>query len=269
LGTFTPQPPRRRKGEHGNLSAHHRNDSDWLLRAGALISTEARESKGQSWLVSRASNTNLSGARDAEEEAYERELARERELASRRGSRRGSLTGADEELRPPHSRYESRSHSRVGSRSQLKTPLRTPLRSPLERRAEGDYFSQEPAGEDQIPGPDFISLDEKLEAIERGPSQEDEALVRRLVKGDSTGANGWIDRLIGWSLFAVEENDEDSENDLTDAETDEGQLPHSASTRSFGAISDIHDEQMPPPKADEGGWQDAAWLLSVASKVLL
>jgi hypothetical protein len=29
------------------------------------------------------------------------------------------------------------------------------------------------------------------------------------------------------------------------------------------------DERVPPPKADEGGWHDAAWLLTVASKVIL
>ena len=72
-----------------------------------------------------------------------------------------------------------------------------------------------------------------------------------------------------WSLFSVEENDEDSDTadgETTDAETD-NQLPRSASTIDFDRAI---EQQIPPPNVEEGtGWQDAAWLLSVASKVLL
>ncbi|KAG4216802.1 hypothetical protein PC116_g34717 [Phytophthora cactorum] len=34
-------------------------------------------------------------------------------------------------------------------------------------------------------------------------------------------------------------------------------------------MSNAQEERIPPPKSDEGGWRDAAWLLTVASKVLL
>ncbi|CAJ2511584.1 Uu.00g072090.m01.CDS01 [Anthostomella pinea] len=269
-GALSPL-PRRRPDDH------ERNDSDWLLRTAALVSSEARESKGQAWLVSRASSTSLTGVRDAEEEAYQRELARERELASlrgsRRGSRRGSTAGADEDVLLPHSRFGSRSHSRVGSRSQLKmpshTPLRTPLRTPLERLArEGGYFNHhELSLEEHIAGPDFVSLDEKLESIEIDTSQADEATVRRLVSRRSVGMGAWM-----WSLFSVDENDEDSDNaddDMTDGETD-SQLPRTPSTVDFEGFSNLPDERVPPPKDDEGsGWGDAAWLLSVAAKVLV
>ncbi|TGJ85372.1 hypothetical protein E0Z10_g3398 [Xylaria hypoxylon] len=241
---------------------HHdedqRRDSDWMLRTGALISSETRESKGQAWLVSRASSTSLTGARDAEEEAYEREIARERELASRRNSRRGSVAGFDEDLVPSVSRYGSRSHSRVGSRSRMRTPL--------ELGAQDCYFSQE-LTEENIPGPDFVGLDEKLEAIEFDTSKADEATIRRLVTRRSSGLGAWM-----WSLFAVEENDEDSDTadgDMTDGET-ESQVPRSASTIDFEGFSSHAESQVPPPRGEGGaGWQDAAWLLSVASKVLL
>ncbi|KAI1340097.1 hypothetical protein F5Y15DRAFT_63922 [Xylariaceae sp. FL0016] len=249
---------RRRKDEE------ERRDSDWMLRTGSLISSEARESKGQAWLVSRASATSLTGMRDAEEEAYERELAREKELASRRGSRRGSIAGADEDPFFPSSRFGSRSHSRVGSRSQFRTPLRTPL----ERSTQPDYFAQDSAVEDEyMQGPDFVSLDEKLEAVEVDTSQADEATVRRLVNRRSMGMGAWM-----WSLLAVEEHDEDSDNaggEVTDGETEESQLPRSASTVDFEGFSSLSEERVTPPKVDEGsGWQDAAWLMSVASKVL-
>ncbi|KAI0205481.1 hypothetical protein F4808DRAFT_455709 [Astrocystis sublimbata] len=253
VGSLTPRQSRRRHGED------QRADSDWMLRIGALISSETRESKGQAWLVSKASSTSLTGMRDPDEEAYERERARERELASLRNSRRGSVAGIDEGLVSPGSRYGSRSHSRVGSRSRLKTPL--------ERIAQDGYFSQELMPEN-IPGPDFVGLDEKLEAFEMDTTKADEATVRRLVMRPGGGGVGaWM-----WSLFSVEENNEDSDaadDDMTDGET-ESQIPRSASTIDFEGLSRLSEPELPPPKADEGSsWQDAAWLLSVASKVLL
>ncbi|KAI8634174.1 hypothetical protein F5Y19DRAFT_201948 [Xylariaceae sp. FL1651] len=251
LGGLSPLPRRWHDEEE-------RRDSDWMLRTGALISSEARESKGQAWLVSRASSTSLTGMRDADEEAYERELAREKELASRRNSRRSSAVGFDDDIVSPGSRYGSRSHSRVGSRSQMRTPL--------ERVAPDGYFGQELV-EEQIPGPDFVGLDEKLEAVEIDTSHVDEAAVRRLVVGRSNGVGAWM-----WSLFAVEENDEDSDTadgDMTDGER-ESQPPRSASTIDFEGFSSLPESRVPPPNGEEGsGWQDAAWLLSVASKVLL
>jgi hypothetical protein len=138
--------------------------------------------------------------------------------------------------------------------------------TPLERIVQDGYFSQE-LTEEMTPGPDFVGLDEKLEAIEVDTSEADEATIRRLVVRRSSGVGAWM-----WSLFAVEENDEDSDSadsDVTDGET-EGQLPRSASTIDFEGFSSIPESQIPPPKGEEGtGWQDAAWLLSVASKVLL
>ncbi|KAK3397034.1 hypothetical protein B0T20DRAFT_247662 [Sordaria brevicollis] len=158
-------PTHKRRSAAAVAADNERNLSDWLLRAGALISTETRESKGQSWLVSRASSTSLTGLHNAEEEAFERELARERELLlqntaanaipgigsrnvsrnasraqSRNASRRGSLVlttahsvNIDDDFytttSPIHSRLGSRSHSRTGSRTQLAP------RTPNERHA--------------------------------------------------------------------------------------------------------------------------------------
>ncbi|KAI1175769.1 hypothetical protein F4777DRAFT_304565 [Nemania sp. FL0916] len=247
---FSPLP-------HHRYGEDQRRDSDWMLRTGALISSETRESKGQAWLASRASSTSLTGMRDAEEEAYERELAREKQLASARNSRRGSAVEFEEDFLSPGSRYGSRSQSRVGSRSRMRTPL--------ERVTQDGYFGQQTTEED-IPGPDFVGLDEKLEAIESDTTQADEATIRRLVTRRSNGVGAWM-----WSLFAVEENDEDSDTGdggVTDGETESH--PRSASTMDFEGFSTLPESRVPPPKGEEGtGWQDAAWLLSVASKVLL
>ncbi|KAK7948230.1 uncharacterized protein PG986_009116 [Apiospora aurea] len=267
-GALSPT-AKRRKDEHG-LSTHDRKDSDWLLRAGALISTETRESKGQAWLTARISSTSLTGLRDTEEEAYKRELAREKELASRRGSRRGSITGPEDMLllTSPNSRLGSRSHSRVDSRTLLRTPL------DRQQHEDGYFVQHEFASAEHVQGPDFVSLDEKLEAIEVDTTRADEATVRRLVKRGSAGMGSWMGNLIGFSLFSVEENDEESDDpddDLSDAEEDKSQLGRSPSAGHLEDLSAASKPRIPPPKADEGatGWQDAAWLLSVASKVLL
>ncbi|KAI1481259.1 hypothetical protein F4774DRAFT_46005 [Daldinia eschscholtzii] len=256
LGTSSPVPR-----SHGPSSSTKERDDDWILRTGALISTRMRESKGQAWLVERASSTSLTGMRDVEEEAYERELARERELASRRSSRRGSIASGEDDIISPSSRFGSRSQSRAASRARLRTPV--------ERHTHDEYFSHEVPSEDHIQGPDFVGLDEKLEAFETADtSKSDEAAVRKLVYSKNGGVGSWV-----WSLFSVEENDEESDDDdggdVSDGETEGSHLPRSASTADFESMSNAQEERIPPPKSDEGGWRDAAWLLTVASKVLL
>ncbi|KAK4455030.1 hypothetical protein QBC34DRAFT_106152 [Podospora aff. communis PSN243] len=268
--------PTAKRRSHDPFIPRDRTDSDWMLRAGALISTETRESKGQAWLVSRASSTSLAGMHP-EDDAFERELALEREhiVGSRSGSRRHSIGPAsggedgDHMSSPPYSRRGSRSQSRVGSRSQMITPLEL-------RSAEEGYFPM--TSEDEyIPGPDFVNLDEALEAVDEefDTTVEDEAYVRRLVKKGNGGMGSWFGSVLGVQLFSVEENSEESDDDgdgeTTEGEQDdaEGQPSRITSTRRLDGMTTTLDERVPPPKADEGGWHDAAWLLTVASKVLL
>ncbi|KAI8960515.1 hypothetical protein F5Y11DRAFT_265920 [Daldinia sp. FL1419] len=254
LGALSPLPR-----HHAPPTTKEQGDDDWILRTGALISSEMRESKGQAWLVERASSTSLTGMRDVEEEAYEREVARERELASRRSSRRGSIASGDDDIISPGSRYGSRSQSRAASRARLRTPA--------ERHTHDGYFGHDVVPEEHIQGPDFVGLDEKLEAFETDTSKSDEAAVRKLVYRKNDGVGSWV-----WSLFSVEENDEESDDPddgMSDNETEGSHLPRSASTVDFEGVSNAPEDRIPPPKQDEGGWRDAAWLLTVASKVLL
>lgn len=290
------QRPGQRRGKPGGddilASA---NDTDWLLRAGALISTETRESKGQSWLVSRASSVSLAGS-DPERAEEEAQLARERGyFASRHASRRGSLN-ADEQLMhavasssPAASRLGSRSQSRVGSQAGLMTPSEQQLRRSVDgyfvqssySHHHGQVEDEEDESASYVAGPDFVSLDTKLEAVEADTSNEDEAHVRRLVKSGGAGGGSWLGSVLGWGLFSVEENEEESD-DEGDRETGgvdgdgEGepvdppaQARRRSTSRQFEGLPLPAEERIPPPKADEGGWHDAAWLLSVASKVLL
>jgi hypothetical protein len=158
--------------------------------------------------------------------------------------------------------------------------------TPSDRKAADGYFSSIAQADEfyASTGPDFVNLDEKLEAIEHrelDTSQQDEAHVRRLVKRGAAGPGTWIGNVLGWGLFSVEENEEESEDDDDedadeDASESEGDADLALERRRSGLRqleslvgSAAQEERIPPPKTDEGGWQDAAWLLSVASKVLL
>lgn len=280
-------PPHARRAKSGSTTPNHhhkksrdehdgreRSDSDWLLRVGTLISTEMRESKGQTWLATRQSSTSLVGMADTddeEEDALEREMEREREFVSRTTSRRGSVAFIEDgHIHTPGSHLGSRSQSRTENRSQLQTPHDRPL------AGEG-YFEEVYEEDAYAVGPMFVNLDEKLEAIEQDTSAEDEDHVRRLVRRERTGVVGsWFGSVLGWPLSSVQENDEETsdeaEGEATDDETERERhrrsLPGSGGRRFDGAVH-FAEEPMPPPNAVEGGWQDAAWLLTVASKVIL
>lgn len=286
-GSLTP-------GAGGLRDREARRDSDWLLRAGALVSAETRESKGQSWLTTRESSTSLVALHateaDAAEAAWERDRAASR-AASRASSRRGSIAALEEQMLGspgPGSRLGSRSHSRVGL-----------SKTPGERRGGGDYFHgvvlphRGDIEEDEYlrEGPDFINIDERLEGVVYGEDGEVEAeveeehqvrmLVRREKAAAAGGVSSWFGGVLGWPLFSVQESDEDWSGDEEDGEAadgeDEAEESRSQPVRrqsgeryleGDGATLDSAT-QVPPPHSEQGGWQDAAWLLSVATKVIL
>ncbi|KAH6897476.1 hypothetical protein B0T10DRAFT_455333 [Thelonectria olida] len=263
---------RHNKDDSPGFGLRHRNDSDWLLRTGALMSFEARESKGQAWLVSRQSSTSLAGMHDEDEEAFENHLAHERGVAaaSRHHSRHGSNVVSDEDLSPYASRFASRTHSRSHSlsrpRSQFLTPLERPSTSNgLDLEMTDSYFPSQ-----DLPGPDFVNLDERLEELEleRDSVQDDEAAVQRLVRRGQANAGTWFGSV--WGLFAVDEDEEesDSEDGTTPGDDSDLKRSRSWSSRHMAGISTLPEDHIPPPGAEDGGWSDAAWLLSVATKVM-
>lgn len=269
-GTTTPGGYRRgsKKEPAKDKDVPGRADSDWLLRAGVLISSETRESKGQSWLISRASSTSLERLETDENndsDVFEKErIARENLRLSRHSSRRDSLGFVLDEDESP---FLSRQVSRHASRSQLVTPG--------ERAAMEGYFAGQLLGEDEyIPGPDFVNLNEKLESVatdgDGGMIVDDETTVRRLVKSGQGRTATWYGNIMGWNLFAVQENDdEDDAESITDDEADDYQSETSRPDKDLvGRMTSLSESQrLSPPNADEAGWKDAAWLLSVASKV--
>lgn len=234
--------------------------------------------------MSRASSTSLQ--KDADEDAFERELAREREHNSRRGSRRGSFD-ADDEFSPvttrrslsfgpatgafstSMSRYGSRANSRMGSRANSRRGSRAALITPMTADKERGYFDAEFTHEEYPAEPDFVNLEE--EVFEDGDeARKDEAIVKKLARASRLGLGGWVENLLGWNLFAVEEDGEEAEFDTSD-EKEESELSSRPSRHTLDEMGDTPvEEQMPPLNPNEAdGWHDAAWLLSVASKVIL
>jgi hypothetical protein len=132
--------------------------------------------------------------------------------------------------------------------------------------------------------PDFVEADEE------GPDDEEE--VARLARERGFGLGGWMDALIGWTLFSVDEDGEVSSEDeaeQTNLTKDEAKLMREVEAKrrkmereSIIAASALKvqdktgeeggevkiDVPKPPEGQEAGGWQDAAWLLSVASKAL-
>lgn len=260
------------------FSEKDRNDSDWLLRAGAAISTSTRESKGQAWLVSRESSTSLTAQRDDDDEELEQELARERARNSRRGSTVGSFD-ADDEFSPvttrrslsfePHS--SSRPISRFGSRVNSRRGSRANLATPMTFEREGYFDHRDFTQEEYIAEPDFVDVEEEGYGNEEAEAaKNDEAIVKKLARASGVGLGGWVEKMLGWNLFAVEEDGEETEAEAIDEKADDSELSSRPSRRDLDGLINTPTRAMPPLRDDEtGGWQDAAWLLSVATKVLL
>ena len=237
-----------------------REDSEWLHRAGALIASSTRESKGQAWLATRNSSTSLVDAEEEEEGGGgdEGEVADDEFSPV---SRRGSASRVGSKFASARS---SRRGSRVGSR--------VGLFPTDDGRMPREYVGGQGAF---MEGPDFVDGAEEDDG-ESGGEEVDEKELQRLTREKGFGLGGWVDNLIGWTLFRAEDDGKrDSEGELSDATAGqerlepEGRRRREENERVVIAPAEEGSDVVPPPENAEGGWQDAAWLLSVASKLIL
>ncbi|POS88076.1 hypothetical protein EPUL_000297 [Erysiphe pulchra] len=269
-------------------SISHRdwNDSDWLLRTGAILASSARESKGQAWLASRASSISLVKLKDSDHKEWVQDHARERKCYSGRSSNRGSMFGGfDDDFSSPRtptssnidpnsgrgslptSRLASRVMSRSGSKAQLfSTPLVANSDSYFDYKS---YSGEEPYVEET----NFLGIEAGLdEEVE----QQDEATIKKLAKDYSQGLGGWIEKMLGWRLLAnsgIGETDSGTEDEC-EVEDDIDSRNQSGRDLSIPQGLDLstHSIKVDLPPAEDGeisAWRDAAWILSVAAKVLL
>ncbi|KAI9843875.1 MAG: hypothetical protein M1837_006028 [Sclerophora amabilis] len=283
-----------RSGKRSSQASKPSDPQEWLLRAGAAISSETRESKGQSWLVSRASSTSLTSTPDDNNEFrasppfshYSTPLHSRSRFASRQASR-----------------VPSRRPSRTGSRVELITPMgiRTPGRdSPDELQQKGrgsGYFGTfkhgDPSGgshddrdedyDEYAQGPDFVDVDEESDENE---GEEDEEMSR-LTRQRGFGLGGLIDKIFGFSLFADDDDDDDHDEvgqdgkkakdapygDGAQEEDHDPMTPKDESAKEsagpmFKAATQEESSEVAATKSGATAWQDATWLLSVAAKSL-
>lgn len=240
------------------------HDNDWFTRAGLATTSMLRESKGQSWLASRHSSTSLQLVQSSDDEE-------EDALASKSAVSLQRLHFADDEFSPETPRATSRWGSRFGSRAasarNSRRGSRVGLDSPQLHRDPSDYFGSAARVPEMSVKPDFV--DPRDNSDDEDPEQE----VARLAREASFGFGPLIDRLVGWTLFDVTEDREAT--DIEAEPEDETPTIHervvhapvrsSSPPRPRQAVAGA-DRQRDP---EEGGWKDAAWLLGVATKVLL
>lgn len=255
-----------------------RPDSEWLLRAGLALTSSTREEKGQSWLVKRDSSTSLVGDADYSEEVspyhlkgmqWPRSAASTPAARSRRGSRsrggsrqasRTNLSMTSLELAsvkwPPGSKRSSASENRDVVPDFVDEDIRAELASIHGRDLEEECLALYPDSEDEI----------------------DEAEMQRLTQGRGLGPGSWIDRIVRWTLFGVEEewsmppapdiilhtthdHDDDfhADQELQNCNEDDDD------------VSPL-DVELPiriERPEENGGWADASWLFRVAKNAML
>ncbi|KAK0263240.1 hypothetical protein LTS09_002431 [Friedmanniomyces endolithicus] len=258
-GTSTP----RRKSGFRNT-----DEEDWFARASAATHEIVQEAKGQSWLASRNCSTTLTHLEsddDVEDEGYE-EMAAQSASHVRSGGPSAEMSPSAARIKSPMwgSRYGSRSASRRTSRRGSFTGTRTPMAAPGSLDMTS-YFAEDPLA---VPiEPDFV-----LAEVDDGEGRDEEGEVARLSDQHSYGLGGIVDRLMHFNLFSVAEKeemttDEEDRGNGTEDERDQRRAAAAKKKRNEGQVV------LPPAppgggEQGEGSWQDAAWLLSVASKAI-
>jgi hypothetical protein len=207
---------------------------------------------------------------------------------------------------PRFSRPGSRINSRVGSRVSSRRASRVGSKVDLVMTEGAKHGSARPSlelddtmFEDGPIEPDFINPSEE--------SSGDEEEIARLALERGFGLGGWMDRLIGWTLFSVDEDGENSSDEEEDDGEDEDDevafrpenmtkeelqlrreveakrrklereaivaaaavMPGGEDARTREEAEGSVLKEISEEGEEGGGWQDAAWLFSVASKVIL
>ncbi|KAF8474876.1 hypothetical protein BDZ91DRAFT_789128 [Kalaharituber pfeilii] len=217
-------------GEEGG-DAHA---SAWMHRTGAALSSETRESKGQSWLVSRASSTNLV---DDSWDIGGQQSAVGEDWRGRVGGRGLACAG---------SRSRSRGVSRDG------------------------HYSAGDNGRYTMYSEHALEEDEFDRAVDDEDGTDDEEYLYR-ERGYGLGM--WVDRVIGWSLFSVDDDEEDDEMPRIDPykESRRKKKQEEANSRALqppSAVAAAAAPQSPPPSDEDEGWGDPSWVFSIATQIL-
>lgn len=265
-------------------------EDDWLSRTALATSTLLRESKGQSWTHSSSSLALATEtynpeycSDDSDQDLDDETLAR---MSASGASTHTRLHFADDELSPETPRWPSRWGSRFGSRvpsaRTSRRGSRVDLYTPLnQQQQDEDYFavyereeSRGRSGGDEVVEPDFVDMEGEESAED---AEEEVARLARESRG--FGLGGLVDRLVGWTLFSVDDDREgtDVEDGFGDEDgdgDDRTRTPRASvvTKKSVPLMEQVQQAQAgagAQEQGEEGGWHDAAWLLSLATKVIL
>ncbi|KAK6341240.1 hypothetical protein TWF696_008326 [Orbilia brochopaga] len=221
--------------------------TEWVHRAGIALTSEARESKGQSWLASRASSTSLlSNDSDSDND-------------------------------------DGRENGNKRTKAQLRKLSQPQLR--LDVSSEGMHPLAPDFIDEAFIGSSFEPDTEPSYALyaDEDASDDDEEL--HWSKRPRTGLGAWVDRMVGWSLFSVDEGiDSDDEDDENEAivvthkhpEPPRLTLPEDNTTTNININTSTNTDEKKeeqsqpakPPLQDASVWSDAGWVLSLAAKVI-
>ncbi|KAJ6135867.1 hypothetical protein N7512_001027 [Penicillium capsulatum] len=304
--------------------APSKSDAEWMLRAGIALASSTREEKGQSWLSKRESSTSLVSMPFDDAAAHHRHHHRTKSSASSRKSRSGASTPAAYSRRSSRSRGTSRRGSRAGLSMTTIPPLSSASPTGHTLSPETTTPSPEVSRRSSVMVPDFV--DERIRAEmaslqqhERGLSDEesepwdrdedesedeyasdetpdgfDEADLQRLTRERGFGLGSWIDRLVEWTLFGVDEWPAPTSSTATrigatpTTTTVTFEEPLAASSKrehhdtlSLPSVDGDHsdDEALSYTEGDstriiekpgsQGGWEDASWLFRMVKQTLI
>lgn len=235
-----------------------RADDDWLSHAGATANALLLESKGATWLQSRPSSTNLVIADDDDDDEQYEEMA-----ALSATVTRISDHDADGQKTPRQDRWGSRFGSRPASRhASRRGSMAAGTRTPTAALSNGvrDYFEQQQSsgafiGESSEDDTEDDDNDEKL---------------TDLTKDRSFGLGPYVDKLM-FSILNLPDAEESGTETGNESET----AAEAKARRMREAVRRQQEKEKlvapPAPEAGQGAdkvgiWQDAGWLLSVASR---
>ncbi|PGH03783.1 hypothetical protein AJ79_07259 [Helicocarpus griseus UAMH5409] len=302
-----------------------RQDSEWLLRAGLALSSSAREEKGQSWLVKRDSSTSLVSDANPDNE-HKRRSHHSHHSYSRR-QRSGLSTPAVLSRRPSSSHPASRFGSRIDLSMTAAGPavhdqetgvsddavglvpdfvdenLRNEMASisswsfghantPSQRasRVVDDRTFGTPSRRSSAFDASFSeSISEFSDSETDSEDEVDEDEMQRLTRQRGLGLGSWVDRLVEWTLFSVEEEvpaavaeparhhrhvgDIHHQSQAVELENNSNQEEEESETESDR--TPVRDEEDIPTvlsiegPGEQGGWSDVGWFLRVAKSVAI
>ncbi|KGO68501.1 Monooxygenase, FAD-binding [Penicillium italicum] len=312
-----------------NNTPKSKSDAEWILRAGIALASSTREEKGQSWLSKRETSTSLVPDTPIDETSTNRHHHRNKSGASsrisrsgastpgggalsrtgsRRGSRRGSRVHLTMTALPASSSTSmpaERSHIRSGTSTGTVTRTASPEargRSPLvpdfvdaSIRAEMESLQHRFPDEDSVywgragSGEEETSSEYSCDSDEM-PDDFDEADLQQLTRERGFGLGSWIDRLVEWTLFGVDEwpagvpaataASRIGTADTTTTVTFEEPLlvDGRADTLSLGSVgdADLSDGDSSTGSSasiekpgSQGGWEDAGWLFRLMKRALV